>query len=65
MCAHYNSVERNPIETYYYSPQNITDDTIEDKTLHDLKAVESYKFINQQHDVKRLIRNIKSHIIIE
>ena len=51
MCAHYGSVERNPIETYYYSPQNITDDTIEDKTLHDLKAVESYKFINQQHDV--------------
>ena len=51
MCAHYGTKEREPVEEFYYSPQNITDDTIEDKTLHDLKAVESYKFINQQHDV--------------
>ena len=53
MCAHYGGTkERDPVQEFFYSPQNITDDSIDiDKVEHDLKSVESYKFINQQHDV--------------
>jgi hypothetical protein len=32
-------------------PNNITDPTIEDKMNHDYKSVESYRFINNFHDV--------------
>jgi len=51
MCAVYGSTARDPIQEFFYMPQNITDDqVVEDKVLHDLKSVESYKFINTFHD---------------
>ena len=51
MCAHYGTKERDPVQTFFYIPQNIVDDKVEDKTLHDLQSVESYKFLNTSHDV--------------
>ena len=55
MCAHYARNERDPIQTYYYQPRNITDPEIEadqneTKIEQDLKSVEEYKFINTFHD---------------
>jgi len=55
MCAHYARNERDPIQTYYYQPRNITDpeleaDQTETKIEQDLKSVEEYKFINTFHD---------------
>ena len=50
MCANYNSREKDPIQQFFYAPQNITDEEVEDKITHDLQSVESYKFINQSHD---------------
>ena len=38
-------------QQFYYMPLNITDKNIEDKINHDYKAVESYRFINNFHDV--------------
>ena len=32
-------------------PMNITDPNIEDKIQHDYQSVESYKFVNNIHDV--------------
>ena len=51
MCVEKGTIERPPIQQFFYKPQNITDDTIEDKTLDDLTSVESYKFLNTSHDV--------------
>ncbi len=42
---------RNTKQEFYYMPLNITDPKIEDKINHDYKAVESYRFINNFHDV--------------
>ena len=51
MCAKFARSEREPIQKFFYMPRNITDDKIEeDKVIHDLKSVESYKFINTFHD---------------
>ena len=51
MCAQFARSEREPIQKFFYMPRNITDDKIEeDKVIHDLKSVESYKFINTFHD---------------
>ena len=50
MCAHYGTKERDPVQTFFYMPQNIKDERVEDKTLHDLQSVESYKFLNTSHD---------------
>ena len=38
-------------QQFYYMPLNITDKNIEDKINHDYKAVESYRFINNFHDI--------------
>jgi len=51
MCASYGSREKPIIQQFFYKPQNITDEKIEDKTLDDLSSVESYKFLNTSHDV--------------
>ena len=51
MCASYGSREKPIIQQFFYKPQNVTDDKIEDKTLDDLSSVESYKFLNTSHDV--------------
>ena len=51
MCAHYARTEKAPIQQFFYMPQNITDEEIdEDKELHDLRSVEEYKFVNTFHD---------------
>ena len=52
MCAHYARNERDPIQTYYYQPQNISepDPQSGDQIIQDLKQVEEYKFINTFHD---------------
>jgi len=38
-------------QVFYYMPMNIDDSTIENKIEHDYKSVESYRFINNFHDV--------------
>ena len=51
MCAKNATSERDTIQQFFYMPQNITDDKIDEpKELQDLKSVESYKFINTFHD---------------
>ena len=45
------SYDRPTKQVFYYMPMNITDPTIEDKMNHDYKSVESYRFINNFHDV--------------
>ena len=32
-------------------PMNVNDDTIEDKMNHDYQSVESYRFVNNFHDI--------------
>ena len=47
-----NGEHRRPTkQEFFYMPMNITDPTIEDKINHDYKSVESYRFINNFHDV--------------
>ena len=41
MCANYNSREKDPIQQFFYAPQNITDEEVEDKITHDLQSVET------------------------
>mgnify|MGYP007000042302 CR=1 len=51
MCAQYGFNTRYPKQQFFYKPQNITDDNVDEpKELHDLKSVESYKFMNTFHD---------------
>ena len=51
MLSTFGEHARKPVQEFFYMPQNITDEKLdEDKTLHDLKSVESYKFINTFHD---------------
>jgi len=42
---------RDTKQEFYYMPLNITDENIEDKINHEYKSVESYRFINNFHDV--------------
>ena len=57
MCAVEANKERDPVQEFYYMPQNITDESVTDKKgneipkeIHDLKSVEEYKFVNTFHD---------------
>jgi len=51
MCAAKANIERDPIQQFFYMPQNITDEKIDEpKEIHDLKSVEEYKFVNTFHD---------------
>ena len=51
MLSTFGEHARKPVQEFFYMPQNIVDEKLdEDKTLHDLKSVESYKFINTFHD---------------
>ena len=45
-----NLQTRKPKQVFRYVPQNITDPEVDNKILHDLQSVESYKFINNFHD---------------
>jgi len=38
-------------QEFYYMPMNVDDLSIEDKINHDYKSVESYRFINNFHDI--------------
>ena len=38
-------------QEFYYMPLNITDPNIDNKIEHEYKSVESYRFINNFHDV--------------
>ena len=44
------ALRKKLMQQFFYVPQNITDEEVEDKITHDLQSVESYKFINQSHD---------------
>jgi|TARA_B110000977_G_C11027797_1_gene473940 hypothetical protein len=61
MCTQNHYHPREAIQKFHYSPQNISDDKlndnpnpekkdVQDKVLHDLQSVESYKVVNQFHD---------------
>jgi len=42
---------RTPKQTFYYMPMKFKDDTIGNKIEQDLRSVQSYRFINNFHDV--------------
>tara|TARA_R100000541_G_scaffold5654_3_gene13133 strand:+ start:173 stop:1648 length:1476 start_codon:yes stop_codon:yes gene_type:complete len=51
MCAKEATHKRDAVQEFYYMPQNITDEKIDEpKEIHDLKSVEEYKFVNTFHD---------------
>tara|TARA_B100001093_G_scaffold457609_1_gene469429 strand:- start:67 stop:1608 length:1542 start_codon:yes stop_codon:yes gene_type:complete len=61
MCTETHSFPRKPVQKFHYSPQNITDEKLnenenmekldtKDKLLHDLQSVEEYKLLNNFHD---------------
>ena len=45
------SYDRPTKQVFFYMPMNIDDPTIKDKLNHDYQSVESYRFINNFHDV--------------
>ena len=45
------SYRRPTKQVFFYMPMNIDDPTVEDKIQHDYQSVESYRFINNFHDV--------------
>jgi len=51
MVAKQGSAKRPIKQTFYYMPLKFKDDTIDNKIEHDLKSVQSYRFLNNFHDV--------------
>jgi len=52
MCVEQGNHTRSARQIFRYMPMNITDETIDqDKITHDYTSVESYKFVNNFHDV--------------
>jgi hypothetical protein len=51
MCSSNGVSPRRPKQTFYYMQMKIDDPDIEDKIGHEYKSVESYRFINNFHDV--------------
>ena len=45
------SYDRPIKQEFYYMPMNVDDKTIKDKINHDYKSVESYRFVNNFHDI--------------
>jgi hypothetical protein len=45
------SLPRPTKQVFRYMPMNVEDDTIEDKMNHDYQSVESYRFVNNFHDI--------------
>jgi hypothetical protein len=43
--------ERESKQIFRYMPMNINDETIKDKINHDYQSVESYRFVNNFHDI--------------
>jgi len=61
MCTINHNNAKRPVQKFHYSPQNITDEKLNDnpnpekldvtdKILHDLQSVEEYKILNNFHD---------------
>ena len=42
---------RKTKQIFRYMPMNVNDDTIKDKISHDYQSVESYRFVNNFHDI--------------
>ena len=51
MVAKQGSAKRPIKQTFYYMPLKFKDDTIDNKIEHDFKSVQSYRFLNNFHDV--------------
>lgn len=51
MCVSEGAFRRPVKQEFYYMPLNITDPNVEDKIEHEYKSVESYRFINNFHDI--------------
>ena len=51
ICSNVGGERRRPIQQFYYMPAKMKDPTIEDEIGHQYKSVESYRFINNFHDV--------------
>ena len=45
------SQTRETKQIFRYMPMNVNDDTIKDKMNHDYQSVESYRFVNNFHDI--------------
>jgi len=51
MVASQGSAKRKVKQEFYYMPMKHRDESVGDKITHDYKSVESYRFINNFHDV--------------
>ena len=51
MVSNQGSTPRRPKQRFHYMPLKHKDDSIENKIEHDFKSVQSYRFINNFHDV--------------
>ena len=51
MVSKQGSSLRKPKQTFHYMPLKHKDDSVENKIEHDYKSVQSYRFINNFHDV--------------
>ena len=51
MVSNQGSTPRRPKQRFHYMPLKHKDNTIENKIEHDFKSVQSYRFINNFHDV--------------
>ncbi len=51
MCSVKGRQNRDTKQIFRYMPMNVNDETIEDKMNHDYQSVESYRFVNNFHDI--------------
>ena len=51
MCSVKGRQNRDTKQIFRYMPMNVNDETIDDKMNHDYQSVESYRFVNNFHDI--------------
>lgn len=51
MCSVKGRQNRDTKQIFRYMPMNVNDETIKDKMNHDYQSVESYRFVNNFHDI--------------
>ena len=51
MCSVKGRHNRKTKQIFRYMPMNVNDETIDDKMNHDYQSVESYRFVNNFHDI--------------
>ena len=51
MCSVKGRQKRDTKQIFRYMPMNVNDETIDDKMNHDYQSVESYRFVNNFHDI--------------